>query len=81
MATIVPLAVITSLPIPTEKVLESAIGSVSKVIVIGETENGEFYFALSHSSGPDALWLIEQAKFELLKSAFDDAALQSAEGK
>jgi hypothetical protein len=48
------------------RVLRAAIGKLQNVVVIGwEDETGDLYFA--SSDGPmDTLWLIEQAKKELL---------------
>jgi hypothetical protein len=44
------------------------------VIIIGETDDGEFYFASSKASGPDVLWDLEKAKLVLLQEggAFPD---------
>jgi len=56
----------TLVPIPPDQVLEGAKGKLDYVVVLGWTASGEVYVASSTSKLPDALWLIEQAKLELL---------------
>lgn len=53
--------------IDPELVLDAAKGKLSKVIVIGVTTDGEFeYINSSISDGPQALWMLERAKIEML---------------
>lgn len=52
-----------------DAVLESAKGSLSEVLVLGLTEDGEEYFAGSHADAANALWLLERMKHLLLRSA------------
>ena len=61
------LPVITSLPIPCERVLKQAIAAdLDQVLVIGYTQSGEFYFAGSEADGPKNVWLCEMAKHKLM---------------
>ena len=54
---------ITTLPVPTEKVLKGALeAKLSNVIVIGTVEDGELYLASSEGDAPEILWLLENAK-------------------
>lgn len=67
MAEILPFTGITSLDMPAEYVLEAAKkAGLSGVVIIGETEDGGEYFASSIASGPEALWLMERFKTQLL---------------
>lgn len=62
------LPVITTIPIPVERVMQKAIEAKPKyVMVIGEDAEGHLYFAASKSSGPDAVWWMEKAKLALLE--------------
>jgi len=64
------LPVVTSHDIPTERVLTSALTSnLRRAIIIGEDENGDFYFASSSPDGPSVLWDLEMAKKKLLDIA------------
>lgn len=57
----------TRLDMPVPKVLATAAGKgLSQAIVIGWDRNGKFYFHSSVPDGPNALWLLEIAKAELL---------------
>jgi hypothetical protein len=56
-------------PTPVPKILASAAGQrLQSVIVIGWKEDGEIYFASSDSDGAEVLWLMENAKLELLEA-------------
>jgi hypothetical protein len=63
------LPVVTSLPIPVERVLTAAMDiGLASVVVIGYTQDGEkFWFAASEPDGPSTLWALEQAKRKLLE--------------
>ncbi len=62
------LPVITSIPIPVERVLQAAIEAKPKyVMIIGEDADGELYFASSESDGGSALWWMEKAKRALME--------------
>ena len=69
MDNVVELPVVTTLPIPCERVLRKAIeASLGEVLVIGMVEDGSLYFAGSHGEIGNALWLLERAKNELLRT-------------
>jgi hypothetical protein len=67
MGDVVVLDVVTSLPLPPDRVLEAALGKLQTVVVIGYMEDGNEYFASSESAGPEVLWLMERAKLKLLE--------------
>jgi hypothetical protein len=61
------LPVVTSLPIPVDRVLDAASDAgLEKCVIIGEDADGGFYFSSSVSGGPDILWLLEEGKLKLL---------------
>jgi hypothetical protein len=63
----------TRLKTPVPNILASAARSdLQDVIVIGWTQAGEMYFASSQASGPEVLWLLRQAEFELLAMRGDE---------
>lgn len=67
MGDIVNLPVVTSLPIPVERILNGALESdLDLAIVVGVTKGGEFYFAASEADGGVNLWWLEIAKKKLL---------------
>jgi len=54
---------------PVPKILASAAGQrLQSVVVIGWREDGKIYFASSDSDGAEVLWLMENAKLELLEA-------------
>lgn len=58
----------TVLPTPVPKVLARAAGSnLTDVVVLGWTKDGELYFASSSADGAEVLWVMEQAKHELME--------------
>ena len=62
------LPVITTLNLPTERVLKAAIKkSLDGCVVIGLDMDGELYFASSWADGGTVLWWMEKAKFALLR--------------
>lgn len=64
------LPVITSLDVPTERILQAALeeeDALQSVVVLGWKASGEMYFASSFAGGPEVLWLIEMAKMNLLE--------------
>jgi hypothetical protein len=64
------LPCITRLDIPTDRCLRGALNreNLESVIIIGETIDGDIYFSSSQGSGPNVLWLLEQAKQHLLNT-------------
>lgn len=70
---VVVLNCVTRLPIPVERVLEGATkAECTELLVVGYDKDGDFYFAASQPGGPDALWLLEQAKLALLNVKPED---------
>ena len=52
---------------PVNKILATAAAArLQDIVIIGFRENGELYFASSSPDGGDCLWLLENAKYELL---------------
>lgn len=64
---IIVLPVITKLDIPADRVLESALGNVDRVLIMGWDKEGEVYFASSFADGGDVLWIMELCKKKLLE--------------
>lgn len=62
----------TRLPIPPNRVLEGAIGQLKEVVLIGVTKNGEEYLAASDSDPKLMSWLIERAKYKIMKISDDN---------
>ena len=61
------LPVVTSLDVPTERVLNAALQTKLKsAVIIGVDENGELYFCSSMADGGEVLWWMEKAKLVLL---------------
>jgi len=66
---VVLLNVVTRLDIPVERVLDGATNAeLEEVVVIGYDKEGEFYFSSNKANGGSVLWLLEQAKKELLNA-------------
>ena len=59
---VVVLDCITTLDIPSDRVLEQAIGKLESVVVFGYDKEGNEYFASSYGDGKDILWLLEMCK-------------------
>jgi hypothetical protein len=66
MAEILKFTGITFLDMPTDVILQSAIGKLESVIVLGYTNDGKEYFAASMADGADALWHLQRAAHKLL---------------
>jgi hypothetical protein len=56
----------TILDVEPDKVLDAAIGKLETVLVIGLSENSEYYFATSTSDKAKLLLMLETFKFKLL---------------
>lgn len=70
MSNIVTLPVVTRLDLPPERIIEAAASAGLKdVIVIGLTDDDDFYFAGNMADGGKALWLLELAKLKLFEVA------------
>ena len=70
MSEVIDLPVITRLKIPVSKVLKAAEG-LETAVVVGYTEEGEFYFASSDPDGAAVLWLLKLAERKLFAAADD----------
>lgn len=67
MAEVVDFPGVSKLDIPPEKILAAANEETfDEVVVIGFTEDGDFYFASSRANGGDVLWVLERAKHKLM---------------
>ena len=63
---VVNLPVVTTLDIPAERVLASALeADLKQAVVIGNTDD-EFYFASTVADGGSVLWLMEKARLALM---------------
>ena len=72
MSNVIELPVITTLPIPCERILRKATeADLKEVFVIGTRQDGSLYFSSSFGDGGNVLWLMEKAKFELMKITGD----------
>lgn len=65
-AVVIPLNNVTRLDIPADRVLESAIGNLDGVVIMGRQPNGEYYFASSIADGGTVLWMMEKLKLKLM---------------
>ena len=64
---------ITRLNLDPERVIKASLKKkFSEIVLIGTTEDGEFYFASSVSDGGSVLWLLEGARHELIKIGYDN---------
>lgn len=54
-----------------ERVLESAKGVVSQVLIIGKTSDGESYVASNTGNKEQLLMLVERFKFKLMNGDYD----------
>ena len=67
MSKVIPFTGITKLDLSPDQVLNSAVGKLEGVVVMGYTEDGEEYFASSYADGGTVLWLAERMKKMLLE--------------
>ena len=65
------LPVVTSLDLHPDTVVLGAIGQLDEVFIIGYDHEGDLYCASNRADGADLLWLLEQAKKQLLRAASD----------
>ena len=59
----------TTLDIDPDRILQSAIGQMDQVVLIGWDKDGQEYFSSSVSDGGTVLWHLERAKLKLLRKA------------
>lgn len=69
MSNIIKFCQFTTQPIDPDKVLESAVGVLDSVIVIGENKDG-YYFAASTSNKAELLLLVEEFKLRLMQGGW-----------
>lgn len=70
MGKVVNFTGITTLDFPVDNVIRTAgEANLEHIIVIGWNKDGEFFFSSNKASGPEALWLLEIAKKELLNES------------
>lgn len=70
MGDVVILPVVTTLDVPAERILSSAIeNSLESVAIMGTTKDGETYFASSVADGGSVLWLMEICKEALMRGS------------
>ena len=66
---VVILPVVTRLNIPPDRVLNDALAAgLDGAVVIGQREDGSYYFSSSIADGGDVLWLLEWAKVALMRA-------------
>lgn len=67
LAEVTVLPVVTSLDVDVQRVAQAAVDAeLERVIIIGRTADGEFYFASSKSDGGEVLWELETARLKLM---------------
>ena len=68
MGEVVPGRFITTNNSSPDQVLEGASEyGLERVVIVGFDKEGEFYFASSQADSGDVLYLLERAKWELMK--------------
>ena len=67
-AEVVDLDIVTKLDLPPTRILEKANAQpFDQVVVVGLTDEGDFWFSSSAADGGTVLWLLELAKKKLLE--------------
>lgn len=67
LAPVTILPVVTSLDLDAQRVLQAALDEgLERAIIIGRTQDGDFYFASSKSDGGEVLWELEVARLKLM---------------
>jgi len=69
MSNVIKFCQFTTMPISPDKVLESAVGELDSVIVIGENQDG-YYFAASTANKSELLLLVEEFKLRLMQGGW-----------
>lgn len=68
VSNVITLGNITSLDLPTDRVLEECKGDCTAgVVVLGFDDDGQLYFKSSIADGGEVIWLLEMAKKHLLE--------------
>ena len=71
-AKVIPLGCITKLDLPVDQILEAAKGKMQGVVLLGYDNNDELYFASTIADGGEVIWLLENAKKQLLEITLED---------
>ena len=71
MADIVPFGGVTRLNLDPDKVLQSAIGEMTEVVICGLDKDGNRYFASTQADGGEVLWHLERARWALMQMSDD----------
>lgn len=66
MGKVISFTGITKLDLPPDRILESAMGKLETVLILGWDKDGNEYFASSAADGGTNLWLMERLKKQLL---------------
>lgn len=69
---VINLNCVTKLDIPSDRVLELAMGELDSVVVMGFTKDGNAYTATSIADGGSVLWLLEVCKKRLMECGEGD---------
>lgn len=67
MTNVLPFTGETTVDLDPDTVLENAIGKLESVFICGYTKDGEEFMASNKSDGAENVWMLERAKYKLLK--------------
>jgi hypothetical protein len=62
----------TPLFLAADEALQSAIGQLEDVVIVGYTKSGKEFYLSSMNDGPRAVWHLERAKLKLLNIGAGD---------
>lgn len=71
MSNVIPIGGVTRLDIDPDQILKEAVGEMVSCFVIGYTKEGDLYMASSLADGAELNWLLDRAKIQLHKAAYD----------
>lgn len=72
MGDVVQFNGVTRLDIDPDPVLESAVGKLEWVVIIGVDSDGYEYFASSKADGAEVNWALDRAKYKLQQITDDE---------
>lgn len=58
---------VTRLDLDPNRILAKVPKTLKSVLILGYDEDGSFYFASSRADGAENVWMMECAKFELMR--------------
>lgn len=62
------LKTVTRLDLPAERIINALNeANLEHVVIVGYDAAGDEYFASTYADGSDVLWLLERARFKLLR--------------